>query len=145
MKPKQWNKIIDNNLLTAINCSHAALQYMIKQQSGSIVNISSMWGSVGASCEVIYSATKGAVNAFTKALAKEVAPCNIRVNAIACGAIDTEMNSFLTDEERAALEEEIPMGRFGTVEEIAEVALFLAEERSKYITGQIIGADGGMT
>lgn len=145
MSHSQWQDIINNNLNSVINCSHAALQYMVREQSGNIINISSMWGSLGASCEVIYSATKGAVNSFTKALAKEVAPSNIRVNAIACGAIDTQMNSFLSAEERAALEEEIPLGRYGTADEVAEMALFLAEDKSRYITGQIIGVDGGMT
>ena len=145
MQPKQWISLTDSNLNSVFNCTHCALQYMIPRQSGCIINISSMWGSVGASCEAVYSATKGAVNAFTKALAKEVAPCNIRVNAIACGAIDTSMNSFMSEEEKKSFCEEIPLGKFGSVNDIAETALFLAGEGSKYITGQIIGVDGGMT
>ena len=107
-----------------------------------IINVSSVWGNVGASMEVAYSASKGAVNSFTKALAKELAPSNIQVNAIACGAIDTAMNQQLSEAERLALEIEIPMGRFGTPEEIAEVVLQLADSPS-YMTGQIIGVDGG--
>ncbi len=104
-----------------------------------------MWGSMGASCEAVYSATKGAVNSFTKALAKELAPTGIRVNAIACGAIDTEMNSFLSEEEKQTLCDDIPLGRFGTCNEVANLAFFLSSEKSKYITGQIIGLDGGYT
>ncbi|MGN1319065.1 MAG: elongation factor P 5-aminopentanone reductase [Lachnospirales bacterium] len=144
MKPNQWQNIMKNNMDTVFNTTHAVLQNMIKNHKGSIINISSMWGSIGASCEVAYSASKGAVNAFTKALAKEVAPSNIRVNAIACGAIDTSMNSFLNKEERKALEEEIPLGRFGTTEEVASMAMYLASDESRYITGQIIGVNGGM-
>lgn len=144
MKPIQWQKLMRNNVDTMFNCTHAALQYMIKEHKGCIINISSMWGNVGASCEAVYSASKGAMNSFTKAMAKELAPCNIRVNAISCGAIDTDMNKNLTFEERKALEEEIPLGRFGTVEEIANMAYYLSSDYSKYITGQIIGVNGGM-
>jgi 3-oxoacyl-[acyl-carrier protein] reductase len=116
---------------------------MILKKSGNIINISSMWGEVGASCEVLYSTTKGGLNLFTKALAKEVAPSNIRVNAISPGVIDTKMNSFLEDEERISLEDEIPLGRFGKPSEIGKLAVFLCSEDSSYITGQIIRADGG--
>lgn len=145
MKQSEWQRIMKCNVDTMFNCTHAALQYMIKNHRGNIINISSMWGSLGASCEVVYSASKGAVNAFTKALAKELAPSNIRVNAVSCGAIDTKMNSFLSEKERQNLEEEIPLGRFGTVDEIASMVLYLAGDDSKYITGQIIGVDGGMS
>ena len=115
---------------------------MIAKKSGKIINISSMWGTSGASCEVAYSATKAGVHGLTKALAKELAPSNIQVNAIACGVIDTAMNSQLSDEEALALKYEIPVGRFGTPEEVASVALHLAETPA-YLTGQIIGVDGG--
>ncbi len=145
MKQSQWQKVMKCNVDTMFNCTHAALQYMIKNHKGNIINISSMWGSVGASCEAVYSASKGAVNSFTKALAKELAPSNIRVNAVSCGAIDTSMNSFLSKKERQNLEDEIPLGRFGTVDEIASMVLYLAGDESKYITGQIIGVDGGMS
>ena len=115
---------------------------MIHKKQGRIINISSVWGNVGASCEVAYSASKGGVNSFTKALAKELAPSNIAVNAIACGTIDTRMNACFSEEERMALAEEIPAGRFGTTEEVATLALQLAESPT-YLTGQILTMDGG--
>lgn len=117
---------------------------MISKGTGNIINISSIWGEVGASCEVIYSTTKGGINLFTKALAKEVASFGIRVNAIAPGVINTEMNSFLSDEEKEELIAEIPMNRFGEAEEIAKTALFLCNDECKYLTGQIIRVDGGI-
>ncbi|MBZ9686249.1 SDR family oxidoreductase [Clostridium estertheticum] len=142
--PDQWDNILNVNLKGAINCSHSVIKEMIKQKSGVIINISSMWGNVGASCEVIYSASKGAINSFTKALAKELAPSNIRVNAIAPGVIDTEMNSWLSREERQSLASEIPMMKFGEVQDVGMLVTFLASENSKYITGQVITIDGGM-
>lgn len=144
MKSAQWQNVMRNNVDTMFNCTHAVLQNMIKNHRGVIINISSMWGNMGASCEAVYSASKGAVNAFTKAMAKELAPSSIRVNAIACGAIDTSMNSFLSPKERKALEDEIPLGRFGTPDEIAAMAVYLASAQGSYITGQIINIDGGM-
>ncbi|MBU3180233.1 SDR family oxidoreductase [Clostridium psychrophilum] len=142
--PAEWNNILDVNLKGTINCSHSVVRQMIKQKSGSIINISSMWGAVGASCEVIYSASKGAINSFTKALAKELAPSNIRVNAIAPGVIDTEMNGWLSSDERKSLIDEIPMMKFGEVSDVGMLVTFLASENSKYITGQVITIDGGM-
>jgi 3-oxoacyl-[acyl-carrier protein] reductase len=142
--PEEWDNVLNINLKGTINCSHSAVVEMIRQKSGSIINISSMWGNVGASCEAIYSASKGAINSFTKALAKELAPCNIRVNAIAPGVIDTEMNRWLNEEERKSLLDEIPMMRFGEVEDIGKLVTFLVSENSKYITGQVITIDGGM-
>ncbi|MCB2294042.1 SDR family oxidoreductase [Clostridium algoriphilum] len=142
--PREWDNILNVNLKGTINCSHNAVKEMIKQKSGSIINISSMWGEVGASCEVIYSASKGAINSFTKALAKELAPSNIRVNAIAPGVIDTEMNSWLSSDERKSLIDEIPMMKFGQVSDVGMLVTFLASENSKYITGQVITIDGGM-
>ena len=115
---------------------------MMKRHCGKIINISSVWGLYGASCEVAYSATKGAVNSFTKALAKELAPSGIQVNAVACGAIDTEMNGHLSDDDKASLAEEIPAGRFGNPQEVAELVKSLAGMNS-YLTGQIITLDGG--
>lgn len=144
MNEEEWNNIVDVNLKGVMNGSHNALKYMISQKSGTIVNISSMWGNVGASCETVYSATKGAVNLFTKALAKEMAPSNIRVNAVAPGVIDTEMNNCLSAQEKKALAEEIPIGKFGEGEDIGKTVVFLASEASKYITGQVITVDGGM-
>lgn len=144
MEPEQWHNVMNINLNSVFNCTHIALQDMIQNKTGCIINISSMWGTLGASCEAVYSASKGAVNAFTKAMAKEVAPCGIRVNAIACGAIETSMNNFLSAEEKADFSAEIPLMRFGKPEEIADTAVFLAE-KGRYITGQIMGVDGGLT
>lgn len=115
---------------------------MVHNQYGRIINISSVWGIAGASCEVAYSASKGGVNAFTKALAKELAPSNISVNAIACGVIDTKMNQCFSKEERNQLADEIPAGRFGTPEETAQLVASLANAPA-YLTGQIIAFDGG--
>lgn len=140
--PDEWNNIIHTNLDSVYNCSHIAVKDMIKSHSGRIINISSVWGLYGASCEVAYSASKGAVNSMTKALAKELAPSNIQVNAVACGAIDTEMNSHLTAEEKEELAYEIPAGRFGSTDEVADTVFFLATTNN-YLTGQIIQLDGG--
>ena len=115
---------------------------MLAAGEGRILNISSVWGNVGASCEVAYSATKGGINAFTKALAKELAPSGISVNAIACGVIDTDMNRCFNIEERHELEEDIPIGRFGTAEEVAR-AVWMLVSGPAYMTGQVINMDGG--
>lgn len=137
-----WNRVIATNLTSVFSCCHEAVPYMVHQKSGCIINISSVWGASGASCEVAYSASKGGVNSFTKALAKELAPSGIRVNAIACGVIDTRMNGCFDAAERAALEEEIPMGRYGTPDEVAALAWQLATAPA-YLTGQIVAIDGG--
>lgn len=137
-----WNRVIATNLTSVFSCCHEAVPYMVRQRSGCIINISSVWGNVGASCEVAYSASKGGVNSFTKALAKELAPSSITVNAIACGVIDTRMNDCFDADERAALETEIPMGRYGTPEEVAALAMQLSAAPS-YLTGQILTLDGG--
>ena len=142
MKYNMWDDIIDVNLKGVYNCTHLVLPYMINKKKGSVVNISSVWGDRGASCEVIYSSTKGAVNSFTKALAKELGPCDIKVNAIACGVIDTEMNAFLSEEEKKTLIDEIPFTRFGRAEEVAELVYFLASDNSSYLSGQVIAVDG---
>jgi len=141
MKFKEWNEILNTNLTSAFNCCHFAVPDMIAVQKGKIINISSVWGVTGASCEVAYSATKGGINAFTKALAKELAPSNIQVNAIACGAIDTQMNQFLEKDEMDALIESIPANRFGKTEEVAELAYQLASGND-YLNGQVIPLDG---
>lgn len=143
MTLEQWNQLISTNLTALFNTCHEVIPQMVHQKSGQIINISSIWGNVGASCEVAYSATKGGVNSFTKALAKELAPSNISVNAISCGIIDTDMNRFLSQEERVALETEIPSGRFGTAKEVADLAYALTTT-SSYLTGQIITLDGGL-
>lgn len=137
-----WNQVVRTNLTSVFNCCNRIVPYMVKKHSGHIINISSMWSFCGASCEVAYSATKGGVNAFTKALAKELAPSSIRVNAIACGAIDTSMNSNLDQSEKAALCDDIPACRFGTPEEIAQAVVHLYQSPF-YLTGEIIKIDGG--
>ena len=137
---EEWNRIVSVNLSAAFYTTKAFLPGMIHNKSGHIINISSMWGNVGASCEVAYSATKGGINAYTKALAKEVAPSGINVNAIACGVIDTDMNGHLDSEEKQALMDEIPVGRFGTPEDVGKCVLGILG--TPYLTGQVITLDG---
>jgi 3-oxoacyl-[acyl-carrier protein] reductase len=144
MTEEDWDDLIDVNLKGVFNCSHAVIPQMLKQENGSIINISSIWGSVGSSCEVIYSASKGGINSFTMSLAKELGASGIRVNAISPGVIETEMNSFLSAEEKKVLVEDIPVRKFGKGEDVAKLAAFLSSEESKYITGQVIKVDGGM-
>lgn len=139
---REWDQILQTNLTSLFCCCKHAIPRMLRSQSGSILNISSVWGMVGASCEVAYSASKGGVNAFTKALAKELAPSHISVNAIAFGVIDTQMNQCFTPEERSQLMEDIPAGRFGAPQEAAQLALTLVEAPS-YLTGQVVAMDGG--
>ena len=142
---EEFDRITDINFKGVFSCCQSAVPFMVSQKSGKIINISSMWGVCGASCETVYSATKAAVIGLTKALARELAPSNIQVNCVAPGAIDTKMNSNLSDEEKKALADEIPMGRFGTPEEIAGIVSFLASVDSDYVTAQVITADGGLT
>lgn len=142
LSDEEWHTVLDTNLSSAFYCSRAAIPHMVSQKAGRIINISSMWGVAGASCEAAYSASKAGLNGLTQALAKELAPSNIQVNAIACGVIDTEMNARLDEDERNALREEIPAGRFGTAAEVAKLALSLAEAPG-YLTGQILRIDGG--
>jgi len=141
MEPDAWNKIINTNITSVYNCCHFAIPEMVNKKQGKIINISSVWGITGASCEVAYSATKGAVNALTKALAKELAPSGIQVNAVACGAIDTEMNYFLDDQELIDLINDIPAGRLGQAEEVADFVYQIATKHS-YLNGQAIVFDG---
>ena len=142
MEFEEWDNLIASNLSSVFHCCRLAIPGMVRNQSGHIVNISSVWGVCGASCEAAYSASKGGVNALIQALAKELAPSHIQVNAIACGAIDTEMNRFLSAEERDMLLEEIPAGRMGTPEEVADMVWSLTEGPA-YLTGQVIRLDGG--
>ncbi len=142
MEADEWHRVMSTNLDSIFLTSKQAIKRMLYVHEGRIINISSMWGNVGASMEVAYSASKGGMNAFTKALAKELSPSNIQVNAIACGVIDTDMNSHLTEEEREELTSQIPAGRYGTPEEVAELAYMLAVAPA-YLTGQIITMDGG--
>ena len=140
---ENFQSLINTNLLAPMYLSKYALNYMISKGNGNIINISSIWGEAGASCEVVYSTTKGGLNLFTKSLSKEVAPFGIRVNSIAPGVINTEMNNFLSEEEKNQLVDEIPMNRFGDVSEIAKAVIFLCKDDCKYLTGQIIRVDGG--
>ena len=144
MNVTQWTNMVNINLNSLYATCSAIVPIMIKNQSGRIINISSVWGNVGASCEVAYSATKGGINAFTKALAKELAMSGIPVNAIAPGYIDTPMNSHLSEDEIVELCDEIPMGRAGRPDEVAKAVVKLAEMPA-YLTGQIITVDGGWT
>lgn len=142
MSDEEWMEVLNTNLSSVFYCCRAAIPHMVSQKSGKIINISSIWGVSGASCEAAYSASKAGVNGLTMALAKELAPSNIQVNAVACGVIDTAMNAQFSAEERQALMEEVPAGRFGSPEEVADLVLALAE-RHPYLTGQIIGLNGG--
>jgi 3-oxoacyl-[acyl-carrier protein] reductase len=142
MTIEQWNQLVNTNLTSVFNCCNRIVPHMVKNHSGHIINISSMWGLSGASCEVAYSATKGGVNAFTQALAKELAPSHIRVNALACGTIDTHMNACFSPEEMAELCDDIPACRLGKPEEIAQAVLQLYQSPF-YLTGEIIKIDGG--
>ena len=138
---EEWQKIINTNLNSVFYCNQQALKYMIPEQQGCIINISSIWGETGASCEVAYSTTKAAINGMTKALAKEVGPSNIRVNAIAPGIIDTDMNRNLTNEELEQIKEQIPLNKIGKALDIAKCVEWLIED--EYTTGQIISINGG--
>jgi len=140
--PELWHAVIDTNLTAVYNTCYIYSRDMIHNKDGCIINISSVWGAVGASCEVAYSAAKGGVDAFTRALAKELAPSHIRVNAVAPGVVATDMNSHLSEEEAAGLADEIPLGRYATPEEIADVVTRLID-MPDYLTGQIIRVDGG--
>lgn len=142
MEPEEWDEVLNTNLKSVFNMSKLVIPYMVKKKNGKIINISSVWGNVGASCEVAYSASKGGVNLFTKALAKELAPSGIQVNCIAFGAVDTEMNSFLSEEDRNVLNDEIPASRMGTVKEAGEIIANIIRQ-PEYLTGQIITMDGG--
>lgn len=142
MSLEEWEEVMRTNVTSAFLCARAAIPFMLRRKSGSIINVSSVWGCVGASCEAAYSASKGAVNALTRALAKELAPSGIAVNAVACGAVDTDMNACFSPEERQEIAEEIPAGRFALPSEAADLIYTLAE-RPSYLTGQIIRLDGG--
>ncbi|MFX3634282.1 MAG: elongation factor P 5-aminopentanone reductase [Candidatus Pristimantibacillus sp.] len=140
---QDWDNVMAVNLKGMFLCSQLFMPHMISNRFGRIINVSSIWGMSGASCEVLYSTTKGGMNAFTKALAKELAPSGVTVNAVAPGVVDTEMMSGFNSEEKEALEQEIPVGRFGQPDEIASLVYFLSLPESSYITGQIISPNGG--
>jgi 3-oxoacyl-[acyl-carrier protein] reductase len=140
---EEWDRVMDINLKGMFLCTQMFMPAMISQKYGRIINVSSIWGISGASCEVVYSTAKGGVNAFTKALAKELAPSGVTVNAVAPGVVETTMNDKLNPEEKLALRSEIPAGRFAMPDEIASLVYFIALPESGYITGQIISPNGG--
>lgn len=136
-----WTKVFDVNVKGVFLCCKESVGGMIGRMDGAIINVASIWGEVGASCETAYSASKGAIIAFTKALAKELAPSQVRVNCVSPGVIDTSMNSHLTSDELDDLTDDIPLGRLGTGDDVASACLFLAE--NKYITGEVLSIGGG--
>ena len=140
---EMWKRMLDTNLSGAFYASRAVLPQMISRKSGVILNVSSMWGQVGASCEVHYSAAKAGLIGMTKALAKELAPSGITVNAVAPGVIDTPMNSHLDGEALAALCEETPLGRLGRADEVAAAVLYLASDAAAFVTGEVLNISGG--
>ena len=144
MQEADWQHVLAHNLHTVIHMSHLVTPDMVRKRSGCIINISSVWGLTGASCEAVYAAAKGAVNIFTQSLAKELGPSGVRVNAIACGAFDTRMNDRLSPDEKSTFTEGIPLGRFGEPDEAGTLAVFLASPQASYLTGQIIRLDGGL-
>ena len=142
--PDAWRRIFAVNVDGIFHCVRAALPGMLQKKDGCIVTVSSMWGQVGASCEVAYSAAKAGVIGFTKALAKEVGPSGITVNCIAPGVVDTEMNAGLSGDTRKELKEETPLGRLGTPLDVAKACIFLSSEDGAFITGQVLGVNGGL-
>ncbi|MBQ3216984.1 MAG: SDR family oxidoreductase [Oscillospiraceae bacterium] len=139
---EEWNRLFAVNVNGVFHCVRAVLPGMLRKQEGCIINLSSMWGQVGASCEVAYSASKGAVIAMTKALAKELGPSNIRVNCVCPGVIETDMVNHLGEDVLDALAQEAPLGRNGAPQEVAEALLYLAE--AEFVTGQILAVNGGI-
>ena len=144
MTDDEWRELLDTDLSGAFYCCREALGDMIRAHSGAIVNIASMWGEVGASCEAAYSAAKAGVIGLTKALAKEVGPSGVRVNAVSPGVIMTDMMRGFSDEEVAALKEETPLATLGTPGDIADMVLYLASEKARFITGQVFAVNGGI-
>jgi 3-oxoacyl-[acyl-carrier protein] reductase len=142
---EDYRKVMDVNMQGVFLCCQNAAKEMVKAHQGAIVTVSSIWGQVGGSCETVYSASKGAVISFSKALAKELGPSNIRVNCLCPGVIDTDMNAHLSAEDKAQLADETPLMCLGTPKQVAEAALFLCSDASSFITGQVLGVDGGLT
>lgn len=143
MEPEAWRRLLDVNLGGVYNCLKFAIPPMVREKSGCIINISSVWGIYGASCEAAYSATKAAVIGLTRSLAKELGPSGVRVNCVAPGVILTDMLQSLNSEELAALSGQTPLGRLGSPEDVADAVAFLASDNARFITGQVLGVDGG--
>ena len=141
---EDWDRMFAVHVKGAFHCCQEVLPAMIRRRSGQIINISSMWGQVGGSCEVHYSAAKAALIGFTKALAKEVGPSQVRVNCVAPGVIATEMNGHLSPADLEALREETPLETIGTPEDVASLLVFLASDQARFITGQVIAPNGGI-
>ena len=144
MTDAEWRQMVDTNLSGAFYLSRGVVDGMVRKHDGRIVNIGSMWGKVGASCEVAYSATKAGIRGLTMSMAKELGPSGITVNCVEPGFIATEMNAAIDEESRQALCDETPLGRMGTPEEVAAAVLFLASDAAGFITGQVVGVDGGL-
>lgn len=144
ISPDSWNEMLDVHVNGMYHCCRSVVPHMLSRKRGSIVNVSSIWGMTGAACEVHYSTAKAAVIGFTKALAKELGPSGVRVNCVAPGVVQTEMNAFLAEDEADALRVQTPLLRFGTPEEIAQTMLFLASDDAGFITGQVISPNGGL-
>jgi 3-oxoacyl-[acyl-carrier protein] reductase len=144
MRREQWDEVIATNLGSMFNVTQPLLLQLVKQRSGSIINMTSFAGIFGSSAQTNYAASKGGIIAFTKALSKEVAEYGVRVNAIAPGFIETEMMFIMTEDRLKYMRSQIPVGRFGTVEDVAHLVCFLAPDKASYITGQVIQVDGGL-
>lgn len=144
MTEQQWDRIFDVNVKGAYHLIQSVLPGMVSRGCGNIINIASMWGEVGASCEVAYSAAKAALIGMTKALAKEVGPSGVRVNCVSPGVIDTDMNAELDDAAKAELADETPLGRMGMPEEVAQAVVYLSGDGASFITGQVLGVSGGL-
>ena len=144
MEESDWDRIFAVNVKGIYNCVNAAMGAFLSTHKGSIITVSSMWGQVGASCEAAYSATKGAVIALTKALAQELGPSGIRVNAVAPGYIGTDMTNALSDKVKETMKAQIPAKRIGTPEDVANVVAFLCSDEAAYVTGEVIRVDGGL-
>ena len=140
----EWDDMFDVNVKGVYRCCTAVLPGMISRKAGCIINVSSIWGVVGASCETHYSAAKAAVIGFTKALAKELGPSNVRVNCVAPGVIDTPMTAHLDEKAKAALRDETPLGTIGAPRDVAEAIVYLASDKAGFVTGQVLGVNGGM-
>jgi 3-oxoacyl-[acyl-carrier protein] reductase len=144
LDPAVWQRLFDVNVTGMYNCCRCAIPPMVHEKAGHIINLASILGTNGASCEVAYSATKGAVVAFTKALAKELGPSGIRVNCVAPGCIDTDMIANLSPEDKAELADSTALCRMGTAEDVGDAIALLASERARFVTGQVLGVDGGL-